>query len=275
MGFKIIKEQQQQQKYCDYVQNKFDIAQAYGARYELSDEDIRIQKLYDDNTLKPVEKVRSIARVKKIEDGQECLVVSKEVVFVDKLTGMYRDRYTVRDGLVELPLKVTNEDGVTETSQVKLEYDIPFSKSKVKEYVRKAGDRGVQLRFYDGPETSNRIPHKTQVVGNLQYFTNATWEELLLGKEMGLVSSRVNRLDEVRESVPEQERELYYKEEGAESPVTHEETNKIEESNTTIIEQQGEKGTEIIKNEVVEQKQIQKPGGIVKLKVPNPTNKKN
>lgn len=256
MGFQIIKDPQQQKQYCDYIQNKLDIAKANNARYELTDQDLRIQKLHDDTTLKPVEKIRSIARIKKLEDGQECIVVNKQIVFVDKISGMYRDRYSVKEGVVELPLKTTNEDGVTEASQIKLEYNIPFSKSKVMEYVKKAGSRGIVLRFYDGAETGNRMPSRTQVVGNLKYFTDATWEELLLGKEMGVVSSRVNKLDEVREDIPESERTT--------TSVTVEETNKIEEPSTKIEE-----------NSIESTPKPTKGGGIKLKQISNSSDKKD
>lgn len=254
MGFQVIKGPEQQKQYCDYIQNKFNIAKQYNTIYELTDEDKRIQKLYDDNSIKPVEKVRSISRVKKVEDGKECLVINKQIVFVDKITGMYRDRYSVREGMIELPLTTTNEDGVVEASQIKLEYDIPFSKSKVMEYLKKAGDREVVLRFYEGPETGNRLPNRTQVVGNLKFFLDATWEELLLGKEMGVVSSRVNKLSEVRESIPSD---------------TVDDTNKIEEPNTNIVTKDEEN---IQKSK---QTSPSSSGGGIKLKVSNPSDKKD
>lgn len=275
MSYKIIQEAPEQKKYCDYVQKKFDIARQYNARYEIGDEDLRIQALYDNPNLKPVENVKSIARVKKVEDGAECIVVTKTVRFVDKITGATKDRYNRREGLIELPLKVTNEEGATEASQLKLEYDIPFSKAKVMEYVKQAGGKGVTLKFYEGPETGNRVIRNTQVVGNLKYFTEASWEELLLGKEMGLVSSRINRLDEVRESIPKQQQQ---EDSLGTETTTLEETNKIETTNKNIdVGNNIEKG-EIIPNEVTK---TQKTGtgtggtGGIKLKISNNPDKKD
>lgn len=283
MSYKIIKQPEEQKRYCDVVQKKFDIARQYGARYEIGDEDLRIQALYDNLGLKPVEEVRSLERVKKVEDGKECLVVTKNVRFVDKITGALRDRYIRREGLVELPMKVTNEDGATETSQLKLEYDIPFTKTEVMKYMKQAGGKGVTLKFYEGPENGNRVIRTKQVVGNLKYFTDASWEELILGKEMGLVSSRINRLDEVRENIPKSEYEEFdYNDDPViTGPVatteanTLEDTNKIEIPITTI---DNKKEGEIIPNEVVTapvpQKTTKGAGG-VKLKISNNPDKKN
>lgn len=254
MGFKAIKKQSQQPQFCEYVQNKIDIARDNNSTYELTHQDERIQKLYSDSTLKPVDKIKSIARIKRVEDGAECLVVTKDVVFVDKLTGLQKDRYTEKEGLAELPLKITNEEGVTEDSQVRLEYDIPFSKDKVMEYVKKAGARGVKMRFYDGPETGSRMPSKTQVVGNLDFFINATWEELLMGKEMGLVSSMINKLEDVRKNMGS-----FY------NNNTQQDTNKKEEQ--TIIQEE-------VTNEIPLEAPIPKTTG-VKLKVTNTANKKD
>ena len=261
MSYKIIQEAPEQKKYCDFVQKKFDIARQYNARYEIGDEDLRVQALYDNPSLKPVEEVRALNRVKKVEDGSECLVVTKNVRFIDKISGALKDRYIRHEGLTELPLKVTNEDGVTEASQTKLEYYIPFTKAEVMKYMKQAGSKGVALKFYEGPETGNRVIRTKQVVGNLKYFTDATWEELLLGKEMGLVSSRINRLEEVRENIPKSE---------FEDIPTLEETNKIEIPSKVIDER---KEGEIIPNEITAPK-TPKTGGI-KLKVSNSPDKKD
>lgn len=232
MGFKVIKKESQQKQFCDYVQNKIDIAKEHNTTYELSDEDKRIQTLYDDNTLKTRENIKILSRVKSMEDGKEYLVISKDVVFEDKLTGIRRDSYSVQEGVTELPLEVTNEDGVTEATQVKLDYDIPFTKAKVLEAMRKAGSRSATLTFYDGPETGNRKLSNVPMVGNLDFFINASWEELLLGKELKVVSSRVNRLDEVRKDTNENttintQQSLIEEEEEEVSPDNL--TNKLEE----------------------------------------------
>lgn len=233
MGFKIIKEQEQEKQFCDYVQNKIDIAKKFNARYELVDEDMRIQKLYDDGGLRTSDRIKSLSRIKKVEDGEECLLISKDVIFTDKLSGIAKDRYSTIEGLTELPLKATNEDGVTESNQVKLEYSIPFTKAKVLEAVKRAGSRMVKLRFFEGPETGNRVPRDTPIVGNLDYFINATWEELLLGREKKVVSSRINKLSEVRNDANK-----YDYATSIDSITTHEETNKPEEQNN--IEQASE-----------------------------------
>lgn len=263
MSFKIIKEQEQPKLYCDYVQKKIDIARQFNARYEMSDQDLRIQALYDNNGLKTSDRIKSLSRIKKQEDGAEALLISKDVIFTDKLTGIPKDRYSTIEGLIELPLITTNEDGVTESNQVRLIYDIPFTKAKVQEALRKAGTRIVKLRFFEGPETGNRIPRDTPVVGNVDFFVNATWEELLLGKEKKIVSSRLNRLSEVRKDVVQTDadtnkaEEQINIEEGNEIPVKTEETSTVPKQVIGTGEQQPTKP------------------GIVKLKVSNTTTKKD
>src|SRR5688500_12515487 len=244
MSFKIIKEQEQEKVFCDYIQKKLDIAKAHNARYELGDQDIRIQKLYENTGLKTVDKIKSLSRIKRQEDGEECLLISKDVLFIDKLTGITKDRYSIVEGLTELPLKTTNEDGVTESNQIKLVYDIPFTKDKVLEAVKRSGSRTISLRFYDGPETGNRIPRDTPIVGNLDFFINATWEELLLGKEKKVVSSRLNRLDEVRKDANSITNNF-----SSTNDNTPNDTNKLEEQ-TIIQKREKEEEDEIIKDEI-------------------------
>lgn len=202
MPYKVIKEAEAPKKYCDYIEKKFEIAKKYATVYDLTDEDKRIQKLYDNPDLKPVEKIRSIARVKKEEDGQEAIVVSKTIQFIHQVTKLYRDSYTTNEGIIEIPLRTTNEDGVTEATQNHLDYYIPFSKETVNEYIKKANGRPIKFKFYHGPMTNSRMVTDAMIVGNKAMFTDATWEELELGKEKKLISSRLNKIEEIRKDIP-------------------------------------------------------------------------
>lgn len=202
MPYKVIKEAEAPRKYCDYIEKKFEIARKHNTVYDLTDEDIRIQKLYDNPDLKPVEKIRSIARVKREEDGQEAIVVSKTVQFFHQVTKLYKDSYSTHEGITEIPLRTTNEDGVTEATQTQLDYHIPFSKELVNEYIKKSNGRPIKFKFYYGPMTSSRMVTDAMIVGNQTMFTDATWEELELGREKKLISSRLNKLEEIRNDIP-------------------------------------------------------------------------
>ena len=213
MGFKIEKQAADEPKYCDYIQEKIDIARENGAVYDLVDEDYRIQALYNQENLVTKDKIKVINRVRSTDDGKEYLVVNKNVDFFTpnaqdpKKPGVYKDRYSTREGIVELPLKTTNpETGEVEVKQTGLVYTIPFSASKVDEYLEKAEDQVSipQLTFYEGATTSNRLPSNIPTVGNQDYFKDATWTELLLGKEKKVINSMVNRLPEIRKDNPQQ-----------------------------------------------------------------------
>lgn len=201
MGFRIVQDAPEQKKYCDYIQNKLDIARRYGAVYDLTDEDLRIQRLYDDNRLQPVDVIKMISRVKAMEDGEQYITISKNVDFINKVTKTYHDRYTDVEGVTEIPLKITNEEGVEQSTQLQAVYTIPFTKQKARELIKRAGRSDVQFRFYTGPVTTNRPIIDPVVIGNADTFIEATWEELLLGREKKFVSSRVNRLKEVRDEM--------------------------------------------------------------------------
>lgn len=250
MPFKVIKDAEAPRKFCDYIERKFETARKYTTTYDLTDEDIRIQKLYDNPDLKPVEVINTISRVKRDEDGKEVLTIKKKVNFIHQVTKLYKDSYSTVEGITEIPLRTTNEDGVTEATLTQLDYYIPFNKATVNEYLKKAGGRPVKFRFYRGPETNSRIVTDAMVVGNVDMFTDATWEELELGKEKKLVSSRLNKLAEIRSDIP---------------IPTQGEINKVEETiNIVANENSGEQGGE-------------QPTATIKVKNPTsaPTRKNN
>lgn len=199
-SFRVIKTENNEPQYCDYIQQKIEIGKKYGAVYDLNDEDLRIQKLYNRQDLRTEEVIKNIARVKSAEDGKEYLVVSKDVNFYNKETGAYVDRYSTKEGVYEVPIKVTNDLGDVISNQTRLKYTIPFESGTIDEIIENS-DNGdvVPLQFYEGNATSNRTIRNKTTVGNLDLFKEATWTELKLAKEQRTVSSMTNNLDQLRE----------------------------------------------------------------------------
>jgi len=211
MGFKINQEATEQPKYCDYIQQKIDIAAENNATYELSDEDYRIQALYNDENLLTKDVVKNIFRVKLNEQGgKQYLVVSKTVDFFARDTknanepGAYRDRYVTKEGILEIPVRSTASGGTgpgnaDSGAPTRIVYTIPFSKENVEKYSK--NNDGVSFGFYEGATSSNRTPTTIPTVTNEDYFKDATWDELLLGREKKVLNSMVNRLPEVRKEL--------------------------------------------------------------------------
>ena len=245
-NFKIEKQAADEPKYCDYIQEKVDIARENGAIYELEDEDNRIQALYEQSDqLVTKDKIKVINRVRSNDDGKEYIVVNKNVDFFTadpsdpKKPGVYKDRYSTREGIVELPVKSINpETGATETKQTRLVYTIPFSASKVDEYLEKAEDSGVipELTFYNGSTTSDRLPSVLPTVGNADYFKEATWQELLVGREKKVINSLTNRLPEVRKELKGKETTVEEQKEQQSTTPPKEEVNKQETLKQNIVE---------------------------------------
>jgi len=243
-NFKIEKKAADEPVYCDYIQEKVDIARKNNAVYELDDEDNRIQALYSQEDLTTKDKIKVINRIRSNDDGKEYIVVNKNVDFFTQ-DGVYKDRYSTREGIVELPIKTTNpETGATETKQNRLVYTIPFSASNVDEYLEKAEDQGglPTLTFYDGSTTSDRLPSVIPVVGNAEFFKEATWNELLLGREKKVINSLENKLSEVRKSNKQQDTEFKSTQKEGQSP--REEVNKQEVVKENSIVSAEKKSTE-------------------------------
>lgn len=249
MGFKTIQEQPDEPKYCDYIQEKIDIAKEHNAIYELSDEDNRIQALYNDENLLTKDHIKQINRVKvNQENGKEYLVVSKNVDFFTRdekdanEIGAYRDRYSAVEGIVEIPVKTNNPN--SESTPTRIKYTIPFTKDNLNKYAE--NNDGIIYGFYEGTTTSSRTPNTIPSITNLEFFREATWDELLLGREKKVLNSMVNRLPEVRKELggtgerdvtrggPKEE--VNKKEEVKENIVVEkkQEQTIIEPSNTTI-----------------------------------------
>lgn len=201
MSFRIVKTENNEPQYCDYIQNKINIAKQFNAIYDLNDEDWRIQRLHANDDLRTEEVLKSIARVRSPEDGKEYIVISKDVNFYNKKTNAYADRYSVREGVQEVPVPVTNDLGQVISNQTRLKYTIPFSAEKVDEIIENGGENAdiVPLQYYQGNITSNRNIRNKTLVGNLDLFKEATWQELKLAKENKTVSSMTNTLDQIRQ----------------------------------------------------------------------------
>lgn len=238
MGFKAVVNEAEEPVYCDYIQEKIDIAKKHNAIYELVDEDNRIQALYDDENLISNDNIKQIDRVKvNQENGKEYLVVSKSVDFYardeeDKnVAGAYKDRYVTKEGLVEIPVKTANPN--SESTPTRIKYTIPFSAEKVDEFNRK--NQGITYAFYEGATSSNRLPSTIPTVTNIDYFKNATWDELLLGREKKVLNSMTNRLPEIRnelnKSTTQTKEEVNRKEQDNE--VIKDENKVVEQTKTT------------------------------------------
>jgi hypothetical protein len=237
--FQIEKKAADEPVYCDYIQEKVDIARQNGAVYDLDDEDNRIQALYNQEQLTTKDKIKVINRVRSTDDGKEYIVVNKNVDFTTP-EGVYKDRYSTREGIVELPIKTTNpETGAAETKQNRLVYTVPFSASKVDEYLEKAEGQGglPTLTFYEGAVTSDRLPNVIPTVGNAEFFKEATWNELLLGREKKVINSLENKLSEVRK--PEEKKPTQLTELKKEPK---EEVNKQETTKENIVEKKSSGG---------------------------------
>ena len=251
-NFKIEKKAADEPVYCDYIQEKVDIAKQNNAVYELDDEDNRIQALYNQEGLTTKDKIKVINRIRSNDDGKEYIVVNKNVDFSTP-DGVYKDRYSTREGIVELPIKTTNpETGATETKQNRIVYTIPFSASNVDEYLDKAEDQGglPTLTFYDGSTTSDRLPSVIPVVGNPEFFKEATWTELLLGREKKIINSLENKISEVRkqQDKPKQDTELkQQQQQHKEHTLPKEEVNKQEvvKENNNVVEKKSSGTTTI------------------------------
>ncbi|MFI5407586.1 MAG: hypothetical protein ACHQ1D_13870, partial [Nitrososphaerales archaeon] len=218
------------------------IARKNGAIYSLDDEDNRIQELYNQEGLETKDKIKVINRVRSNDDGKEYIVVNKNVDFFKN--GVYKDRYSTREGIVELPLKTTNPDtGATETKQNQLVYTTLFTGSKVDEYLKKADGQGSipQLVFYEGSTTSNRLPITLPAVANAEFFKEASWTELQVGREKKVLNSLMNRLPEVRKELKGSNAEptevIERKEiKPSDKQETKEEVNKVEPTKENIVE---------------------------------------
>lgn len=198
MSYKVVQKEDKPKQYATPIQNKIDKAAEFGTVYILNDEDNRVQALYNNPSLTNEEIIRQVDRVRSPQDGKEYIVVGKTVTFYNRDTGVYVDKYVYQEGVLEEPIVTTNDKGEQVANQTAVRYTIPFSTETSEEYLNQANGN-LPLTFYDGITTSTRLIRNKTLVGNADYFKEASWNELLLGKESKLVSSMVNTLDQVRE----------------------------------------------------------------------------
>ena len=235
MGFKINQAVVDEPKYCDYIQEKIDVAKEHNATYELVDEDIRIQALYDNENLITKDVIKQINRVRV--NGKEYITINKNVDFFTRdekdanEPGAYFDRYSTVEGIVEIPVRTSATAASDAATPTRIVYTIPFNKDNLNKYAR--NNDGIVYRFYEGTTSSNRLPSSVPSVTNLEFFSEATWDELLLGREKRVLNSMMNRLPEIRKEFNKQENKIEPKEE----------VNKKEEVKE-IVEQQGQTGRE-------------------------------
>lgn len=198
MSYKVVKTEESKPQYAEPIQQKIDNAAKFGTVYVLSDEDNRIQQLYNRKDLRTEEILRYLERVRSPLDNKEYLVASKTINFYNRDTGAFVDRFINIEGVVEEPIITTNDKGESVANETRTRYVTPFSAEAVDEYLSEA-DSPVPLSFYDGTISGSRVVRNKTVVGNESFFKEADWNELQLGKETGLVSSMVNTLGQVKE----------------------------------------------------------------------------
>lgn len=203
MSFRIIKTKPKEQAHCNYVQKKIDLAAAKGMAYDLSDEDKRIEKLENNPELYRESKLSSIDRV--LVDGQEKVVFNILHTFKDG-EGNYVDKYFEKLGESLNPTVQKNPDtNVTSLVVNEIERDIDYTPDVLEKYMKdykaenKTGLGGVKFRFYQGGTTEARtINGSIYECINYDYFKDATFEELQLGREQRFTSSMINHLADVR-----------------------------------------------------------------------------
>lgn len=205
MVFKILKQEAQAPEYCDYVKKKIDAAAAKGVVYELEPEDLRIDALYKDTNLYTEKRLISIDRV--LVNRKEYLVAAYEVVFFNIDTNKQVDRYIDYEGRSVDPTVIqdpkTNAQSVTPTGT--FVYDIPFSPAKVDEFINTyGGAEPNEFRYYAASTSPTRKVTPVEVKRK-EFFKNASWDELLIGKEKRYTSSTTNKLPTLRKELAYEE----------------------------------------------------------------------
>ena len=121
---------------------------------------------------------------------------------------------------------------VTVTQQGVYVYDIEFAPERVDSIIAEFGNiEPVEFRFY--PATTNLLRTAQPVeVKRKEFFRDATWEELQIGKEKTYTSSSLNKLATMRKEIDYTERQQYG---GAESnTVTTNEHKTINTAKPTV-----------------------------------------
>lgn len=231
MGFKILKQEAKDPEHSDYIKRKIDAAAADGVVYELEDEDKRIDELHKDPNLYHKKRLLTLDRIKV--GNKEYLVAGVEYNFYNINTDIYANRYIDYVGKTVRPIKSQNNMSgqITVTQQGMYVYDIEFAPEKVDSIIAEFdGVEPVEFRFYPATTSLNRSAQPVEVKRK-EFFRNATWEELYIGKEKTYTSSSLNKLATMRKEIDYTERQQYG---GAESDVTTNEHKTINTAKPTI-----------------------------------------
>jgi hypothetical protein len=206
-SFKIVKQESQAPEYSDYIKRRIDLAANEGTVYEFDDEDRRIDALHKDPNLYSEKRLLTIDRVNV--RGKEHIVLGVEVSFYNVNTNVKVDRYIDYIGKIQKPEKTvdtrTNQLSVTPVHT--LNYDIEFSPEKVDQFISEY-NAPDEYRFYTGTNNPNTDTRPVEVKRK-EFFTNATWDELLMGKEKEYTSSTQNKLSKLRREIDYEERQQF------------------------------------------------------------------
>lgn len=207
MVFKILKQEVKDPEYSDYIKRKIDMAAEDGVVYELEDEDRRIDALHKDTNLYSEKRLLTLDRIKV--GTKQYLVAGIEYNFYNINTNIFSDRYIDYVGKTIMPVKSQNNMSgqVTVTQQGMYRYDIEFAPEKVDSIISEFNNvEPVEFRFYQTTTNLNRTAQPVEVKRR-EFFRDATWEELQIGKEKTYTSSSLNKLKTMRKEIDYNERQ--------------------------------------------------------------------
>jgi hypothetical protein len=206
-SFKVVKQEEQAPEYSDYIKRRIDLAANEGTVYEFDDEDRRIDALHKNSNLYSEKRLLTMDRVNV--RNKEYLVLGVEVSFFNVNTQTRADRYIDYIGKTLKPEKTvdprTNQLAVTPVYV--LHYDIEFAPEKVDQFITQF-NAPDEFRFYTATTNPN-TDIKPVEVKRKEFFRNATWDELLMGKEKEYTSSTQNKLSKLRREVDYEERQQF------------------------------------------------------------------
>jgi hypothetical protein len=206
-SFKIVKQEAQAVEYSDYIKRRIDLAANEGTVYEFDDEDRRIDALHKNPNLYSEKRLLTMDRVNV--RNKEYLVLGVEVSFYNVNTSTKADRYIDYIGKIQKPDKTVDPrtNQLTVTSTHSLYYDIEFSPEKVDQFISQF-NMPDEFRFYSGTNNPS-TDIKPVEVKRKEFFRNATWDELLMGKEKEYTSSTQNKLSKLRREIDYEERQQF------------------------------------------------------------------
>jgi hypothetical protein len=201
--FKVIKKEAPKPQFSEFIQRRVDIAGKYDSTYELDDEDMRIDRLFKNENLTHQKKLKGIDRI--MVDGQEYVIPRIEYQFYGPSGKNVVDRFVDDEGKIVVPIAVedpnTGEFNNSPLNNILYGEEYKYSPQKVTDLINQYGRPG-ELRFYNGGARQSR-PMLTPPyeVKNLEFFKNATWDELVSGKEFKYTSMSTNRLGTLRKNL--------------------------------------------------------------------------